>query len=115
MPGKRRPPSRAACSKDLWAYGLNTIVPNVPAKLLLGPAAKYRWLAAPFLPIPSPKSIPHSWSITIAFPVLSFTVPTNRPLMGSKALIVPELVLLEIRIVLLSGPKFFGAAAMPHG
>src|SRR5215472_15004543 len=115
MPGNQRPPSRAACSQHLRSYGLNTIMPNVPARLLLGPAAKYRWLAAPFFPSPSPKSIPHSWSITIGFPLLSFTVPTNRPLMGSKALIVPELVLLEIRIVLLSGPKFFVAAAMPHG
>ena len=97
------------------AYGWNTIVPNVPAWLLLGPAAKYRWLAAPFFPSPSPKSIPHSWSITIAFSSMSFTVPINRPEIGSNALIVPRFVLFEISSVLLSGPKLRGAAAMPHG
>src|SRR5215475_14997417 len=70
-------------------HGLNTIEPNVPARLLPGPAAKKRRLVDPFAPRPSPKSIPHNWLITMAFPFVSFTLPTNCPVKASNALIVP--------------------------
>ena len=64
-------------------FYLNTIIPNSPAKLLSGPAAKNNWLTPPFDPVPSPKSIPQSWSMTIRFPCVSFTLPTNFPVFGS--------------------------------
>ena len=64
---------------------------------------------------PSPKSIAHSWSIVMTLPVVSFTVPTNAPVMALKALIVPLFVLLETSKVLLKGPKLLGAAANPQG
>src|SRR5271169_4218174 len=49
-------------------HGATEILPNVPARLLLGPAVKNNCLTPPFLPVPSPNPIPHNWSISIAFP-----------------------------------------------
>jgi len=40
-------------------------------------------------------------------------VPTNAPVLKSKPLMVPVLVLLAISNVLLRGPKLFGATAIP--
>jgi hypothetical protein len=42
---------------------LNAIDPSVPAKLLSGPAVKNSRFLGPFFPMPSPKSIPQSWSM----------------------------------------------------
>src|SRR4030088_1126954 len=96
-------------------YYLNTIVPNVPAKLLSGPEVKNSRFLPPFRPRPSPKSIPQSWSIRITLPVVSLTAPTNCPVMALKPLMLPVFVLFETSSVLLSGPKLLGAAAKPQG
>src|SRR5580692_6460981 len=97
-----------------WIYW-NAITPKVPARLPLGPAVKNNWFFPPFLPVPSPKSIPQSWSIAIGLPVVSLSLPTNFPVVPSKALMVPVLVLFEISSVLLNGPNPPGAAVIPQG
>src|SRR6266481_629409 len=95
---------------------LATIDPKVPARLLLGPAVKNSSFSPPLLDVPPPNSIPHSWSMWIGLPLVSLIVPTNCPVRALKALIVPFLLMLfETSSVLLSGPKFFGAAASPQG
>ena len=58
-------------------------------------------------------AIPHNWSMTIGSPFSSLIFPTNAPVIGSKALIVPAFVLFETNSLLLSGPKFGGATATP--
>src|ERR1022692_4064 len=108
-------PSKAQLPQSPSRSGLTEITPNVPARLLLGPAVKNNWFTAPFLPAPSPKPIPHNWSIEITLPFASFTFPTNFPSAALKALIVPWSVLFEINSVLLSIPKFLGATAIPQG
>src|ERR1700733_9371650 len=94
-------------------YG-KAITPKVPARLPLGPDVKNNWFFPPLLPVPSPKSIPQSWSIAIALPVVSLSLPTNLPVVPSKALMKPVLVLFEISSVLLNGPNAPGAAAIPQ-
>src|SRR6202521_4019718 len=87
------------------------ITPNVPARLLCGPAVKKSWLVRPLLAVPPPKSIPHSWSMTRFLPFESLSVPKNWPEIALNALMVPLLVLLETRRALLNFPKFFGETA----
>ena len=41
----------------------NTIVPNVPTTLLLGPAVKNSVFVGPLAGVPPPKSIAQSWSM----------------------------------------------------
>ena len=89
----------------------NAITPKLPARLPLGPAVKNNWFLPPLLPVPSPKSIPQSWSIAIGLPVVSLSLPTNFPVVLSKALMVPVLVLFEISSLLLNGPSRGKAAA----
>src|ERR1035438_1143145 len=108
-------PSKARLPQSPSRSVLTEITPNVPARLLPGPAVKNNWFTAPFLPAPSPKPIPHNWSIEITLPFASFTFPTNFPSAALKALIVPWSVLFEINSVLLSIPKFLGATAIPQG
>src|SRR6185437_1604064 len=44
-------------------FYLKAITPNVPARLLCGPAVKNNLLLPPFVRLPPPKSIAQSWSI----------------------------------------------------
>jgi len=71
------------------------ITPKVPATLLCGPAVKNSWLVRPSLaaPPPPPNVIPQSWSMRMALPLASVTVPTNAPVSGLKPLMVPAFVL----------------------
>src|SRR5262245_59164604 len=65
---------------------LNTIVPNVPTTLLLGPAVKNKVFLGPLAGSPPPKSIAQSWSMWITAPDVFFTVPTKAPVWALNAL-----------------------------
>jgi len=52
-------PSRARLP-DLIPHRMSVIIPNIPARLPLGPAVKNNWLTPPFFPAPSPNPIPHN-------------------------------------------------------
>jgi hypothetical protein len=52
--------TRSHTDLPAYAHGTSEIFPNVPARLLLGPAVKNNWLIPPFFPAPSPNPIPHN-------------------------------------------------------
>src|SRR5580765_235188 len=56
----------------------------------------------------------HNPGMLIAVPLVSLIVPTSFPVVVLKALILPSLTF-PTSNVLLSGPKFDGANARPHG
>ena len=60
---------------------------------------------APLAVVPPPKAIPQRLLRTIFRPNSSLMVPTNLPVTGSNALMVPSTELFEVRRVLLKGPK----------
>ena len=85
-----RESSRGSPSESCY---LNAITPNVPAKLLSGPAVKKSWLVEPLFGVPPPNSIPHKPGIVITFPVVVLRVPSDLPVVRLKAFTVPVGVL----------------------
>ena len=80
-----------------------------------GPTATNSSFVAPLFAAPPPKAIPQGWLKIILSPNWFLIVPTNFPVLGSKALMSPSMALLETSRVLLSGPKLLGARVMPQG
>src|SRR5258708_39218033 len=71
---------------------LTPITPNVPARLLCGPAVKKSCFLRPLFALPPPNSIPPGWgtAVFLAFTVL--LLAPNTPVTGYKTVAVPLFV-----------------------